>query len=150
MSPRPGPSGQGHGSGILAVTGSIPRPRGRKITTFDEKIASRGSTYDHFPPIGLARGATRNSFFRKEFRTCRSRFLENDRKLHEMASKRRSRGPDTGNLHEISIRIQWRWSRTPKSGFWGLPMDNVSSSLKISKHELSPKPAHNTPQQTGA
>ena len=33
--------------------------------------------------------------------------------------QRRSRCPDTGNLHEISIRIQWRWSRTPKSVFWG-------------------------------
>ncbi len=115
----PGPSGQGRGSCILAVGGSIPRPCGREITTFDENFKSRGSICDHFPPIGLARGAMRNSFFRKEFRTCQSRFLENDRKISEMASKRRSRGPDTGNLHEMSIRIQWRWSWTPKSGFGG-------------------------------
>ena len=43
----------------------------------------RGSIYDHFPISTLARGATINSFFRKEFRTCRSHF----RKMIENCTK---------------------------------------------------------------
>ena len=91
----------------------------RRISVFDENMKVRGSIYDHFPISTFSRGATRNSFFRKEFGTCRFQFSENHRKMHEMVSERRSRGPDTWNPHEISIRIQWRRSRTPKSGFWG-------------------------------
>ena len=39
--------------------------------------------------------------------------------MFEMASERRSEGLDTVNRLEISIWIQWRWSRTPKSVFLG-------------------------------
>ena len=41
-------------------------------------------------------------------------------KMPEMASERSSEGLDTVNRLEISIRIQWRWSRTPKSVFFCL------------------------------
>ena len=53
----------------------------------------RGSIYDHFPLGGLARGVTRNSFFRKEFRKCRYTFFENARKLMKMGLNGSAVGP---------------------------------------------------------
>ena len=57
-------------------------------------------------------------FVEKSFRHVDPNFWEVC-KLYEMASERSSEGMDTVNRLEISIRIQWRWSRTPKSVFFG-------------------------------
>ena len=53
----------------------------------------RGSIYDHFAISTLARGATRNSFFRKEFRTCRSWFSKHVWKLMKMGLNRSAVSP---------------------------------------------------------
>ena len=53
----------------------------------------RGSIYDHFPIDGLARGAARNSFFRKEFRKFRFTFSENARKSMNMGLNGSAMGP---------------------------------------------------------
>ena len=44
-----------------------------------------GSIYDHFALSTLARGAMRNSFFQKEFRTYRSWFSKNCRNAMKIA-----------------------------------------------------------------
>ena len=43
-----------------------------RISFYDKNMKIRGLMYAHFPLIGLARGAMRNSAFRKEFPSCRS------------------------------------------------------------------------------
>ena len=53
----------------------------------------RGSIYDHFPIDGLARGAARNSFFRKEFQNFRFTFSENVRKSMKMGLNGSAMGP---------------------------------------------------------
>ena len=100
-------------------------------SNYDKLMKVRGSIYDHFPLSTFSRGAMRNSFFRKEFRTFRFLFSKNDRNSMKMGLNRSAMSPHGLIFDEdgaVSCPMPLDALPTPRGVV--LSYSNIAGSLK--------------------
>ena len=85
-----------------------------KSTTFDGKLATRGSICDHLPHRELARKGCLESTFSKRVAIHRIGNPKNVQKWPKMDRKRSVWGLGTTIWVRIALRMQWNASRSPK------------------------------------
>ena len=117
-----------------------------KTSLWGENLIKRYSRWHHFPQDGLPWAATQDRFFRKVLNFEKSKTWKY-RKWAEMGLENWTRGIFDAGMQEISIRMQWEGSRTPKnfskyekSRFWRIGMKSCDKNPTKSLHHLPCKP----------